>query len=206
MHKTEGANNVANLFTDGPPGTTVEQNFLNAMQEEICYVITQSGLVLKTASTETRQQLFEAIGRLGIKGDGVAGRVLRVSRLFIKDGTNATTIKLQLDGSPVYFNGDNLTTPVDNIAKDSSSTYYNFGAGGNHITINAAGLSGDCVGVIATIISKNSSTVHLNVYGYADGGNMELWFFHGTTGAIQDLTTLVDTGEISMMLSYMTSE
>lgn len=61
MHKTEGANNATNLFTDGPPGTTVEQDWLNAIQEEIVKVIEDSGATLKTASTETRDQLSKAI-------------------------------------------------------------------------------------------------------------------------------------------------
>ena len=61
MHRTEGTDHAANLFNNGPPGTVVEQNWLNAVQEEIAYVIEQAGLVLKTASTETRQQLKQAI-------------------------------------------------------------------------------------------------------------------------------------------------
>lgn len=61
MHRTEGADNISNLFNDGPPGTVVEQDWLNAVQEEICYVIEQAGLTLKTAATETRDQLKAAI-------------------------------------------------------------------------------------------------------------------------------------------------
>ena len=61
MHRTEGTNHASNLFTDGPPGTTVEQEWLNAVQGELAYVIEQAGLTLKTASTETRQQLQEAL-------------------------------------------------------------------------------------------------------------------------------------------------
>jgi len=61
MHRTEGTHNFGNLFTDGPPGTTVEEDWLNAIQEEVCNVIIQAGLTLKTASTETRNQLYTAI-------------------------------------------------------------------------------------------------------------------------------------------------
>ena len=61
MHKTEGSNHLLNTFTDGPPGTTVEENFLNAIQNEIVNVIEDSGQTLKTASTETGVQLLEAI-------------------------------------------------------------------------------------------------------------------------------------------------
>ena len=62
MHRTEGEDNLANLFTDGPLGTVVEENWLNAVQEEIAKVIEEAGLTLKTAATESRDQLFEALG------------------------------------------------------------------------------------------------------------------------------------------------
>ncbi len=74
MHRTEGANNVANLFTDGPPGTTVEEDFMNAVQEEICAVVEGAGLTLKTATTETRDQLLEALQALFVSPDGVYGK------------------------------------------------------------------------------------------------------------------------------------
>jgi len=61
MHRTEGENHNQNMFTDGPPGTCIEEKWLNAVQEELCYVIEQAGLALKTASTDTRQQLLNAL-------------------------------------------------------------------------------------------------------------------------------------------------
>lgn len=68
MHKTEGANNVANLFTDGPPGTTVEEDFMNAVQNELTNVILRAGLALKTAATETGDQLHGAQSVYGSVG------------------------------------------------------------------------------------------------------------------------------------------
>ncbi len=62
MHRTEGANNVDNLYVDGPPGTTVEQDSLNAIQEEIANVIEEAGIALQTAATDTRDQLWAALG------------------------------------------------------------------------------------------------------------------------------------------------
>ncbi len=61
MHRTEGANNIGNLFVDSLPGTRVEENWLNATQEEICGFIEGAGLILKTAATETRDQLNTAL-------------------------------------------------------------------------------------------------------------------------------------------------
>jgi hypothetical protein len=67
MHRTEGDNKDVvgslNLFKDGPPGTTVEKNFLNAVQEEIAGFIEAHGITLKTASTDTRDQLLAALAK-----------------------------------------------------------------------------------------------------------------------------------------------
>ena len=57
MHRTEGLNNDANLFQNGPPGTRIEEDWLNAVQEELCNVILEAGIVLKSATSETRDQL-----------------------------------------------------------------------------------------------------------------------------------------------------
>jgi len=72
MHRTEGLYNDDGLFTDGPPGTNIEQNWCNAVQEELCYVIEQAGITLDTAGTETRTQLKDAINVM-ISGAGGVG-------------------------------------------------------------------------------------------------------------------------------------
>jgi len=61
MHRTEGTNNLVNMFTNGPPATCVEQNWLNAIQEELAYVIEQASIALETANTDTHTQLYQAI-------------------------------------------------------------------------------------------------------------------------------------------------
>ena len=70
MHRTEGTNHSSNLFTNGPPATCIEQNWLNAIQEELCYLIEQAGLTVQTAGTETRQQLYTAIAALFTAANG----------------------------------------------------------------------------------------------------------------------------------------
>lgn len=64
MHRTEGANSVANYFANGPPGTTLEENWLNAVQEEIIAVLTAAGIDPLAASGDTRTQLATAIQAL----------------------------------------------------------------------------------------------------------------------------------------------
>jgi hypothetical protein len=91
MHRTEGLYNDSNLFKDGPPGTRVEANFLNAVQEEIAYLIEQAGLTLKTASTETRTQLKEATDNLYVAApmnydsDSDSGTIVAATNTTIMD-------------------------------------------------------------------------------------------------------------------------
>ena len=66
MHRTEGAGHSANTFTDGNPGTatpatTVEQDWLNAVQEEMAYTIEQAGLVLDKADNTQFKQAVDLI-------------------------------------------------------------------------------------------------------------------------------------------------
>lgn len=84
MHRTEGTNHASNLFTNGPPATTIEDNWLNSIQEEIAYVIEQAGLTLDTASTNTRTQLKAGLDVLyaaradapaATGSDGTAGQI-----------------------------------------------------------------------------------------------------------------------------------
>ncbi len=61
MHRTEAPYNVNNLFSNGPPGTRVEENWLNAIQEELANVLEKAGIILKPASADTYNQLVEAV-------------------------------------------------------------------------------------------------------------------------------------------------
>lgn len=61
MHKTEGQNHIINMFQNGPPGTRVEEDWLNSVQEELIYLLTKVGLSPLTAATDTRQQIYSAI-------------------------------------------------------------------------------------------------------------------------------------------------
>lgn len=62
MDRTKGANNVTvggkRRFTDGPPGTTVNADFLNALQEEIMSCIEGAGI---TPDSNNWAQLKQAI-------------------------------------------------------------------------------------------------------------------------------------------------
>jgi hypothetical protein len=65
MHRIEGqdydSSTGVNLFAEGPPGTVVTQQWLNAVQEELIALILNSGQSIKTAATETRSQLLSGL-------------------------------------------------------------------------------------------------------------------------------------------------
>ena len=67
MHRTEGLYHAANSFTNGPPGTRVEEDWLNAVQEEICGVIEGADLTVLTPRTDTRAQLLAAIQAIALR-------------------------------------------------------------------------------------------------------------------------------------------
>lgn len=105
MHRTEGSNNSGNLFTDGPPATCVEEDWLNAVQEEICAVIEGAGLTLLTAGTDTRSQLLAAI------------QSLVVGPLIVAVTGDITITAGDMNGHKTYANIDavgavNITLPA----------------------------------------------------------------------------------------------
>lgn len=111
MHRTEGDNyqdvGGLNLFTDGPPGTTVTDDWLNAVQEELLdFIVNMGGQAAKTASTDTRNQLKAAL--LNTVGRGfIATDEARVGKnaattyfvnplaIHIDDGTNFGIYRLE---------------------------------------------------------------------------------------------------------------
>lgn len=102
MHRIEGSNYVVsggnNLFSDGPPGTTVTDDWLNAVQEELAYFIEQSGATLKTAATETRQQFYSsfltllALGSSTFKADTITQKTTDADIAIKPDGTKGMVI------------------------------------------------------------------------------------------------------------------
>ncbi len=114
MHRTEGENATSgNLFTNGPPGTTVEEDWTNAVQEELAYVIEQAGLTLKTASTETRKQLKAAIDLIIA---GAAQATDFSSKNLIINVQSNTTVDADADELS-FINSSNILAFGSNINK-----------------------------------------------------------------------------------------
>jgi hypothetical protein len=93
VHRTEGANNLNNLYTEGPPATTITQEAMNAIQEEIANVIEQAGITLKTKSTDTRDQLWAAIQTLGRPYDLVVSSQATFNSMIERVAANQYKIK-----------------------------------------------------------------------------------------------------------------
>jgi hypothetical protein len=109
MERTSGANydnsSGYRMFTDGPPGTTVEEDFLNGVQEELCHAIESTA---QTLSSTDRTQVMQTIGLTGFgmrNGKIVPSVAANVLTVAIKTlaGNDPSTL------NPVYVRiGDNI--------------------------------------------------------------------------------------------------
>lgn len=121
MHKTQGENNSANLFTDGPPGTRVEENWLNAVQTELVTVIvTGAGLTLKTAATETSDQLLAAI------------RAINGTDFLVEHNAGGTHSTINADRIITTGAAGTSTTIGSRVLNDGTSRWRTF-ANGSHL-------------------------------------------------------------------------
>lgn len=188
MHRIEGANNINNLFTDGPPGTTVVAPWLNSVQEEIATAIEEAGITLKKQSNDTsRNQLWAAINLLTTPGN----------------------IVVSANNSPYYINDTlkDLIVYVDSSAGDVDIYYPTLAnnyhkkiniihsIGGNLLTVYRNGSDlitkddmtnielpkeGNYLEVIGSAISNRWDIIQegiscqLRLYGYAGYGSTDL--------------------------------
>ena len=139
-----------------------------------------------------------------LQGDGTAGRVLRVSELKIEDGTNANTIKCTLSSK---WNGDAIAV-TDNISAGATTGDFTLSAGGSQLTIEASGLSGNAVGVVAlyiewTTLGANYYPLARHIDDAADIVFNVVDYDVGTTNF--NLTTLLSGAEyILVHIAYIT--
>jgi len=134
-----------------------------------------------------------------ILGDATAGRVWRRSTFFIADGTNATTIKCTLNNQ---WNGD-IIAATDNIGKDTTVGHFNLEADGEHINIANAGFTGDVKAAIL-IVYKNTTATVLTAYAEKTASGVRVHVYDAASGANFDLTGLVQTGYVRLLLHYLT--
>ncbi len=134
-----------------------------------------------------------------ILGDGTKGRNLRASLLTIKNGTTGVSLKCEITNK---WNGDAIGE-TDDIAKNATTGNFTLSADGTALTIEAAGLTGNALIVMSTI-SYNLSTVSIFVDSYVAANDLIFRLPLNATGAGQDMTTLVDTGQVNLLIFYIT--
>ena len=184
MHRTEGLNNLANLFQNGPPGTVVEEDILNAIQEEIAGVIEAAGITLLIADTDTRDQLPAAISILA-RGASV-GFVER--SLFAFASTTSITIGVgtyQSAGSSnrvVYWDSD-LTFVFGSGGSNAASS--NLTASAFHyLYIDDSSISGNELDETNFLNSTVAPTFSNSKRGWYNGNDRCICAFRTTAGSL----------------------
>jgi hypothetical protein len=135
-----------------------------------------------------------------ILGDVTAGRVIRRSYMSIGNGTNANTAVIEVGNN---WNGDTIGS-TNNCAKGATTGNFTLNAGGTRLTIEAAGLTGNVVAVLSAELVVNASGVALLAQGTAATNDIQLDFRLTTADTAQDLTVLVDTGALTLYITYVT--
>jgi hypothetical protein len=100
MHRTEGLNYGTdsfgnNIFKETPlPPTTIDANWLNAMQEEVCNAIVASGQTLETEATDiAHTQLATAIARAQNVYSELVMSQLTFNSIWERTAANAYKVK-----------------------------------------------------------------------------------------------------------------
>jgi len=134
-----------------------------------------------------------------LKTDGTAGRVFRTAALLIKNGTNASTLKCQLISR---FNGDAIAE-TDNIAKGATTGNFTLDSAGQALTILNSGITGTPLWASGVLI-YNKASVTAGHQIAVSGSDIVIYFWNPATGANYDLTVLVDTGQLTVDIYYIT--
>lgn len=135
--------------------------------------------------------------RPALGGDATAGRTLRASWMHIKDGTNANTLKCSVGNN---WNGD-VIAETDNIVKNGTTGHFTLNSTGTTLEIEATGLAGNVVFAQA-VVAANLSGERIHQNTVAKTNKIRIVMFDDT--GLQDITVLVNTGEVDLNILYMT--
>jgi len=158
----------------------------------------------KTAHQDGGTDEISVLGLVGttpraVLGDATPGRILRLSELFISDGTDAQTLNCQLTDS---WNGDYIAS-TDNIAKGVTTGDFHLSGDAGWLYIRGSGLSALPLMVCPTMM-RDTTTRAVSVIAVASGGDIIVSIFKITNGAQQSLTSAVDDGTLTILLLYVT--
>ncbi len=106
MHRIESDNITVtsdgkNQFKNTPPATTLNAEILNAIQEEICNVITGAGIAISRQAGDPQNQLFRAINALGTEFDIIITNQTQFNSIMERVGANQ--YKISDDFRGVYI-------------------------------------------------------------------------------------------------------
>lgn len=155
---------------------------------------------LITASAAEINTAADGLTEPPISGDSYIGKEFRFIKLSIQDASAAAKIKCTTtDVWNASSNG-----PTDDITKDSTTGNYTLHADGDELTLEYAGLADEDIAhaIVSVDIMKNATAVNLHVYYDVVSSDIHLEF-ENESGADQDLTTLVDTGDIMLGIFYI---
>lgn len=133
-----------------------------------------------------------------IVGDGTAARVLRCSNIKVENGTNASTLKCTVTS---LWNGDAIAA-TDNVSKGATTGSFTLDAGGQDLTVEAAGLSGN-VQMVVGVLRINAITAY-RIPDVRVSSNDIVISLRNSSAVQQDMTTDVDTGQFQLVLLYIT--
>lgn len=185
------------IVPDTNPG--IKRWILTGISEIPAAAMKQVKNIGSTTISAAQWGIVGALTAHPLGGDGTAGRIPRGSFILIKNGTDAETLKCTVGSR---WNGDTIAE-TDNIVKDATTGDFSLSVDGKTLTIEASGLTGNCVYVLG-VVNYNASTTDLIVIIYASGNDICISLRNSTTGADLDITTLVDTGNIYVEFLYIT--
>jgi len=194
---------LANLITDDDGDTTVKTETTVGSDEDT--IILTAGGVASLTVTSTG---FFRFGHGYLIGSADQVQYIRRQDIRISDGSAAATIRLASGTTGGSLWNATAFETVDDIAKTDSGTYYSLDASGSTIIIEAAGIEDNkkCLSVLGATVQVNYSTTNIVVSCNVStvSGDISI-HVRNDSGAGQDLTSLVDTGDIYISLLYITN-
>lgn len=121
------------------------------------------------------------------------------SLLVISDGSAASSLNCTLSN---VVNGDSIGA-TDNITKGATVGNYYLSADGSELTINSSGLEYDTYIVLSGSIIRNQTNNEMSIKCESLSNGIRVVFYDSLLGGILDTTSLVDTGQMQLHLSYM---
>jgi len=158
MKRTNADGNVANLFSDGDPGTgapatIVDETWLNAVQEEIAKAIEGAGLTLDGLSTGV--QLLQAIQIIAGAGGGIAAekQVLANNQVAAANVTTLVFDKTVYYGARILYQVNRKTDTAASESVYSGVLYCQYSAQDDSwkIVDDARGEDADSSGTVFSI-------------------------------------------------------